>query len=495
MVSQRILSITMSIILASLISCVSKGKRQLEITEASDRKARNEAEVEKPTTEEIIALTEQAYIYGYPAVLTEVTKSFVTNITKPQAGGEGLNRFEHRQNFPYAGLVENFYPDVKMLYSVAWLDLSQGALELSVPDLKERYYQMPIYNGWGEVVSSPGTRTKGDGKGKFLIVGPGFKGELPKDTELIQVPTSTAWIFGRTEITDLKDAKAVAQLQRGFKLTPSDEFFNTTPIMAGPATRIIASPRKRPVDQVAQMKGVEFMRTLALVLKQNPPLSGDTEALKVLEKLGLTPGQDFDAQSINEEEASAFDEGVRNAVARINRELRDEKFYEEVNGWRYLYTKGSYGNEYLRRAAMARHGLGINIPEDGLHPQARSDIEGHPLSGSQKYILHFAKNQLPPVHGLWSLAVYGPRGDFARTSSTRKSLGSSDSLQYNEDGSLDIYIQRKQPKDKVSNWLPTPIGDFTLVMHMYWPDEVVLSKKWQLPGLSPAPEASGLSQR
>ncbi|MGI6279207.1 MAG: DUF1214 domain-containing protein [Acutalibacteraceae bacterium] len=40
-------------------------------------------------------------------------------------------------------------------------------------------------------------------------------------------------------------------------------------------------------------------------------------------------------------------------------------------------------------------------------------------------------------------------------------------LKYNADGTLDIYIQNKEPKDHISNCLPVPKGNFNLVLRMY----------------------------
>jgi len=40
----------------------------------------------------------------------------------------------------------------------------------------------------------------------------------------------------------------------------------------------------------------------------------------------------------------------------------------------------------------------------------------------------------------------------------------------NQDGSLDIYIQRKSPGVVLeSNWLPVHDGEFSLQARLYWP--------------------------
>jgi len=64
----------------------------------------------------------------------------------------------------------------------------------------------------------------------------------------------------------------------------------------------------------------------------------------------------------------------------------------------------------------------------------------------------------------------------------RYAIGDRDKLQFNDDGSLDIYIQHKSPgKDKESNWLPAPSEDFDLVLRAYWPMLSVLTGDWNPP--------------
>ena len=55
----------------------------------------------------------------------------------------------------------------------------------------------------------------------------------------------------------------------------------------------------------------------------------------------------------------------------------------------------------------------------------------------------------------------------------------------NPDGSTDLYIQKDSPgKDRESNWLPAPAGDFVLMMRLYWPSEKnpsIINGSWKIP--------------
>lgn len=47
--------------------------------------------------------------------------------------------------------------------------------------------------------------------------------------------------------------------------------------------------------------------------------------------------------------------------------------------------------------------------EDAISPSAITDAEGKPCDGAATYVLHFGKEQIPPVHGFWSLTMYDER--------------------------------------------------------------------------------------
>jgi hypothetical protein len=46
------------------------------------------------------------------------------------------------------------------------------------------------------------------------------------------------------------------------------------------------------------------------------------------------------------------------------------------------------------------------LPEDAIYPTAKTDGDGKPLDGANKYELHFAKNEIPPAGAFWSLTMY-----------------------------------------------------------------------------------------
>ena len=66
-------------------------------------------------------------------------------------------------------------------------------------------------------------------------------------------------------------------------------------------------------------------------------------------------------------------------------------------------------------------------------------------------------------------------------------LGDRDDLNFDKDGSLDIYIQPESPgKDKEANWLPSAeSGVLAMTMRLYMPRRPALTGEWNPPVVEP----------
>jgi hypothetical protein len=120
-----------------------------------------------------------------------------------------------------------------------------------------------------------------------------------------------------------------------------------------------------------------------------------------------------------------------------------------------------------------------------MYFQTDNDSQMKQLEGNSSYTVTFPKGQLPPVKGFWSLTMCNPAHFFAPNPLNRFALGTKNkTLQANPDGSLTIYVGNKSPgKDKESNWLPAPTGEFSLLLRAYWPDQAILDGNWKPPAI------------
>jgi hypothetical protein len=330
-------------------------------------------------------------------------------------------------------------------------------------------------DGWTDSFFVPGTRTTGNRAGDFAIVGPGWQGRLPKGVQRIDSPTHFVWLLTRIQTNTAADYANVHALQAGFSLKPLSYFDRPyTPPDPGPADPSIDMTTRPPV-QVERMTSIEFFRILNEAMVKSPPHKEDGPVMTRLARLGIAPGKPFDPPAALR---AAIDEGAEAAKAKI----KAGRGPGIPMGGNWTTAKvGVYGTDYLQRAWTAFFGLGANPPEDAVYGNAAVDSEGRPLDGKYRYVLHFEKSQMPPVKAFWSVTMYGPEGYFIENPIGRYAIGDRDPLQYNADGSLDLYIQRDRPEGKESNWLPAPGGPFLLSLRLYWPGEAILKGTWKAP--------------
>jgi hypothetical protein len=427
------------------------------------------------------AIAVEAYTYLLPLVLMELTRRQMTNAPLGQRPGFGPpGQFVHVRQFPPAEFRAVVRPNFDTLYSVAWIDVSAEPVVLSLPDTHGRYYLMPMLDMWTDVFAVPGWRTSGTDEGDFAIVGPGWKGELPAGMEKIHAPTSTVWIIGRTQTNGPSDYDAVAEVQDGFKLSPLSRFGQEpAPVEFTPDPSVDMDTE--PLAQISALSGRDYFALGAELLKVHPPHLTDWSVLARMERIGVKPGTSFDYDRLDAATKASVDGAPAAAAAQLHEAL--PHVASIVNGWQMnTSTMGVYGNFYLKRALVAQLGLGANPPEDAVYPLNFADAAGQPVDGTNNYRLHFEKSELPPVHAFWSLTMYDAEGFQVANPLNRFALGDRDPLQYNADGSLDLYIQHESPgTEHESNWLPAPAAPLGLTLRLYAPAPEVLDGRWNPP--------------
>ena len=89
------------------------------------------------------------------------------------------------------------------------------------------------------------------------------------------------------------------------------------------------------------------------------------------------------------------------------------------------------------------------------------------------------------MEAFWSLTMYDAEGFPVLNPIKRYAIGDRDPLKYNDDSSLDIYIQPESPGgDKESNWLPAPkSGELNITMRLYSPKIEALDGRWNPPAI------------
>jgi hypothetical protein len=448
------------------------------------------------SADEVRAIAEEAYVYLYPLITMDVTRKQLTNLDpKVNPVGGPANAFNHIRTFPAAEMRVVVRPNFDTLYSSAWIDLTGGPVIVSTADTGGRYFMLPMLDMWSDVFAVPGKRTNGTGAASFALVPPGWNGNLPQNVERINAPTALVWIIGRTQTNGAKDYEAVHKIQDGYGITLLQDWGKTPRTIEQKIDQSVDT-KTEPLRQVNGMAPAEYFKYGAELMKQNPPHATDWSIIQRMQRIGFQPGKSFDAGKVS---ADALAQGAAAGLKHIHDKA--PTIARITNGWQMnTDTMGVYGNYYLKRAIVAMAGLGANQVDDAIYPLNVADAAGMPVMATNKYVLHFDKDELPPVAAFWSLTMYDTEGFQVANPLNRFAIGDRDALKYNSDGSLDLYVQNESPgPDKESNWLPAPkSGKLGLTLRLYAPKPQVADGRWNPPAIkqvvAPGGGAVGLAK-
>jgi hypothetical protein len=421
-----------------------------------------------------------ATVYGFPLVIMDFTRQVLTAVPAPNSNGAPVNQFGNKRMFPNASFTNVVNPNADTLYSVAWVDTEKEPIILSLPDTHGRYYLMPMFNYWTDCFASPGSRTTGTGPGNYAITGLNWDGALPEGIIRMNSSTRWVWIVGRIACNGSSDYKNVWELQNQVKLTPLSAWGtdyvppNDVPVDPNVNTKV------PPLNQTLALDAASYFNYVCQLMVDNPPYAADAPLLSEITKIGIKPGANYTLyfDGLDSDVRATIENGYQAALADIPK----ASMGSVKNGWQFTYNIANFTTDYTVRATVAYRGLGGNLINDAFYASAIKGGDGTKFSSDKQYVLHFNKDEIPPVNGFWSLSMYNDQILFVDNPINRYNVGSlSDPpLIMNPDGSIDIYIQRNPPKeDKMPNWLPAPAsGNFSLTLRLYWPQETVIDKSW-----------------
>ena len=326
-------------------------------------------------------------------------------------------------------------------------------------------------------IANIGTRATGGRAGTWVIVPPGFEGDLPAGVERIDSPTDEVFVLGRVRAVDDADAAAAYAATEGLTLQPLSALTGAAPAPEAPPM----DPPVGPAPTVGT-EGAATFDELGDALAVDPPISEEARtALDRASSLGIGPGRHPGAAATGASRA-VLEEAVARGLEAVDR--TDAVGGEVVDGWAVNLTLGDpeVDRDLRQRAIVARHYWGPNVAAESVYPVARTAEDGEPLTGAKDYVIHLDGDDLPPVDAFWSYTVYGPDGFFSANPIDRYSLsGDTPGLERAEDGSIDIHLTHAQPASGPGSWLPTPDGPFQVIMRLYLPGEAVLDGTYRYP--------------
>jgi len=438
-----------------------------------------------PWNEEFAYLTGmQAYIYGFPAIMyANLRQQWIASRKGPIQ--MAVNDYWHSRELSDPKLQYGGSPNRETPYSLAMLDLAEPMVLTVPPNPAQRYYTLQLMDFYSDTIGYIGVRATNNVPGDYLVTGPGWKGQVPAGMQGV-IPSWTRWVMiaGRT-YTDGSEAD-MAQMrafQDGYRITPMSRHGKTaTP----------AAPRHDVMPVWPKTDPLGAFKTMNAVMKENPPPPRDAALMKQFALVGLGPLAQADLDSLDPAVRRGLQRAIVDGDALLSRVAKAGGSIVGAtrvnNGW--FYGAANWGRtaadgDFLARAGtQAYSGITEHLIEETVKLRTFVDGDGAPLSGDQRYVIRFAKEQIPVARSFWSVTLYDDAYNLVYNEAGRYSFGDKvPGLVYGADGSLEIYIQADRPEGaKAANWLPSAKGkNFNLFLRAYFPGPALLDQSYAAP--------------
>jgi hypothetical protein len=376
-------------------------------------------------------------------------------------------------------------PNTDTVYSMMWLDLKDGPLVIeSPPNI------LGIVNDhWFRYVGDIGNAGQDRGKGgKYLLLPPDFKGEVPEGYFVLRSQTFKNLYFWRGFLdANGSTAPAVASTKKHAKVYPLAAKDNPPPMkfinVSGKEFNTIGG------------NDFSFFHDIHEILQEEPNEAFSPEILGMLAAIGIEKGKPF---APDEKLRKTLTEAVAvgNATARtiaFKPRMKEAYLYPGsawfhpfVGGYQFLAQPGvrnlaarvlySYNYTGVTPAMeLAMVGIGSQ------YVMATSDTGGKPLDGAKTYKIKLPPNI--PAKDFWSFVVYDNQSrSELQTDQQFPSIGSRNKdIVTNPDGSVDVWFGPTAPGGHEKNWVQTVPGrGWCVLFRLYGPEQAWFDKTWKI---------------
>ncbi len=423
---------------------------------------------------EAFALGYQAYVTG--AVYARSQILMEKDIHPGASLNAPLNTFNVYPGLATPASAIDFTPNNDTVYGLAWLDLRQGPVLMTIPKPLDRYWTVQSTDWALNTLDYVGSRVKSKA-GVYAFVPPGWKGTLPAGVRRIDTTTTGVFLQARTVVrpeVEADIAPVVAHLKT-YKLEPLNK-------AARYMTADPASPVSNPKLDNPLWQNLEFFRLLNRAWAFGGVRAQDKEVAQLGRALGIGPGLTFDPARLTEAQRRGLMKAVKVGFTRVR--FHATEMGELRNGWRYATNIGRYGDNRLLASTVGLMGYGGNAAEEAIYLPAFIDDKGERLQGDRRYRIRFAADNLPPVDAFWSVTMYSlPNNQLVDNPINRYAFGDrTPTLKRDPDGAITVHVQKDKPEgDAAANWLPSADGPFWMILRMYQPGAKALKGDYMPP--------------
>lgn len=422
----------------------------------------------------------QAYLWAYPAV------SFQSIMMETQRG-LGVER-------NIMGIADNFVDPKSLwltanditIYALTNVDLGKdGAMVIDIAPgaivgLIDDFWQRSVTD-----VGLPGPY--GDKGGKFLLLPPGYTGEIPQSGYKVLKGTMNNYNVMVRGILVNNDKDAAVKNVRATKIYPLSEAANPKP------TKFISM--SGALINTLPPSGIEYWERLSAFINNNPVDERDRFYMAMIKPLGIEKGKPFKPDARQKailEEATK----IGDAMGRVMLFDGPERFTDIIalpgTKWHWVtlvnpnqeaenYSQVDERLHYTYGAIYLTPGIGIRHAGPGsTYVQEFEDKDGNRFEGGKTYRLNIPANV--PAAAFWSLTLYSSDTRSMLQNPTNDAARSSyDKLKINADGSIDLYFSPKAPAGSGSNWIETVPGKgFYPMFRFYTPKGGLFDGTWKM---------------
>lgn len=397
--------------------------------------------------------------------------------------GEGSNVFPIWKDRLSAETVVST-PNSDVIYGMGYLDLKKdGPTVIEVPPK----LQGILDDFWHRPLTDVGFVGPDKGKGgKYLILPPDFKGEVPKGYYTFKSSTYNVFVFWRAfrdEDGGTKEGVALMEQTRIYSLAKADN----------PPKMVFPNGTGQPADMLYP-QDYSYFEGLADFVNNEFVGPEDWSMRGMMASLGIVKGKEFKPDAHMKEILTAgADVGMKMAQAvRHGDKLPNTKYWPDRQWHNVLnvldveFKQESY-IDIDARMGMFKIGYSISpamvmnmVGKGSKYPFSYRDSEGNHLSGGSSYKLHLPAGV--PAANFWSITLYdGYNASGLKNGQAFPSIGSLDKLTKNKDGSVDLYFGPELPKGAPeANYLRTVPGKgwFTL-LRLYSPTQPFFDGSWR----------------